>query len=47
MLAVISPAKKLDFEPVLDIGESVPKFQKDANTLVKVARNLSVSDLPK
>ncbi|MEZ8007900.1 MAG: peroxide stress protein YaaA [Amylibacter sp.] len=45
MLAVISPAKKLDFEPVLDIGESVPKFQKDANTLVKVARNLSVSDL--
>jgi len=45
MLAVISPAKKLDFKPVLDIGESVPKFQKDANTLVKVARNLSVSDL--
>ena len=45
MLAVISPAKKLDFEPVLDIGESVPKFQKDANTLAKVARNLSVSDL--
>jgi len=45
MLAVISPAKKMDFEPVTGVGDSVPKFQEDANTLAKVARKLSVSDL--
>jgi len=46
MLAVISPAKKLNFDP-LDVGfaESMPVFQKDANRLAKLARKLSVSDL--
>ena len=46
MLAVISPAKKLNFDP-LDAGfaESMPVFQKDANRLAKLARKLSVTDL--
>lgn len=46
MLAVISPAKKLDFDP-LDAGvpSTQPAFQKDANVLADVARELSVSDL--
>lgn len=45
MLAVISPAKKMDFEPVDGIGSSTPDFVSDANTLAKHARKLSVSDL--
>lgn len=45
MLAVISPAKKMDFEPVPDLGESAPKFQADATNLASIARKLSVSDL--
>lgn len=45
MLAVISPAKKMDFEPVPGIAHSTPKFQENANELAKVARKLSVSDL--
>ncbi|MBE9477422.1 MAG: peroxide stress protein YaaA [Proteobacteria bacterium] len=46
MLAVLSPAKKLNFDP-LDEGmaQSLPAFQDDANTLAKIARKLSVSDL--
>lgn len=46
MLAVLSPAKKLNFDPLSEgFAESLPAFQKDANTLAKIARKLSVSDL--
>ena len=46
MLAVLSPAKKLDFTaPPADVGESLPRFQKDANTLARAARKLSQADL--
>jgi cytoplasmic iron level regulating protein YaaA (DUF328/UPF0246 family) len=45
MLAVISPAKKMDFEPVEGLTSSAPDFVADANTLAKHARKLSVSDL--
>lgn len=46
MLAVLSPAKKLNFDPLADgFSESFPEFQEDANTLAGVARKLSVSDL--
>ena len=45
MLAVISPAKKMDFEPVENLNSSTPDFINDANTLAKHARKLSVSDL--
>ncbi len=46
MLAVLSPAKKLNFDPLEDgFAQSLPAFQKDANTLAKIARKLSVSDL--
>jgi cytoplasmic iron level regulating protein YaaA (DUF328/UPF0246 family) len=46
MLAVLSPAKKLNFDP-LEVGfkKTMPDFQDDANKLAKVARKLSVSDL--
>jgi cytoplasmic iron level regulating protein YaaA (DUF328/UPF0246 family) len=40
MLSVISPAKKLNFDEVLDVKDSSPKFQKDANYLAKIARNI-------
>jgi len=46
MLAVLSPAKKLNFDALdKDLGESQPAFQADANRLAKIARTLSVSDL--
>ena len=45
MLSVISPAKKLNFEEVLDVKDSTPKFQNDANYLAEIARKLSISDL--
>lgn len=46
MLAVISPAKKLDFEPLSDdVGSSLPAFQDEANKLAKAAKRLSVSAL--
>jgi cytoplasmic iron level regulating protein YaaA (DUF328/UPF0246 family) len=46
MLAVLSPAKKLNFEPLGEgFAETTPNFQADANTLAKAARKLSVSDL--
>ena len=46
MLAVLSPAKKLDFTASpADTGESFPRFQKDANTLARSARKLSQTDL--
>ncbi|GLQ35696.1 UPF0246 protein [Amylibacter marinus] len=45
MLAVISPAKKMDFEPIEGVAHSQPVFQDAANELVAEARKLSVSDL--
>ncbi len=46
MLAVLSPAKKMNFDPLeKDFGESRPAFQTDANSLAKIAGKLSVSDL--
>lgn len=48
MLAVLSPAKKLNFDPLADgFAESQPAFQSDANTLAQIARKLSVADLQK
>lgn len=46
MLAVLSPAKKLNFDaaPVGAI-ESLPEYQADANRLARVAKKLSVSEL--
>ena len=46
MLAVVSPAKKLDFSrPVIEIESSTPVFKKQANQLAKVAKTLTRSDL--
>lgn len=45
MLAVLSPAKKLDWTVEVPDNATLPDFQDDANTLAKVARDLSVGDL--
>lgn len=46
MLAVLSPAKSLDFTPAAhDTGETLPEFQLDANRLVRIAKKLSASEL--
>lgn len=46
MLAVLSPAKKLNFDPLkTGFTQTMPDFQDDANKLAKAARKLSVSDL--
>ncbi len=47
MLVVISPAKKLDMEPVAGIEPTKPVFQKRAVELAGVARDLSVGELQK
>ncbi|MEL7211392.1 MAG: peroxide stress protein YaaA [Pseudomonadota bacterium] len=47
MLVVISPAKKLDMEPVSGIEPTKPVFQKRAVELAGVARDLSVGELQK
>ncbi|MEL7177286.1 MAG: peroxide stress protein YaaA [Pseudomonadota bacterium] len=47
MLVVISPAKKLDMEPVAGIEPTKPVFQKRAVELAGVARGLSVGELQK
>lgn len=44
MLVTISPAKSLDMEPV-GIVPTQPVFQKDAISLAKTARNLTLKDL--
>lgn len=46
MLVVVSPAKKLDWEPV-DGPTTAPDFQDEAVTLAETARGLSVDDLRK
>lgn len=46
MLAIVSPAKKLDFtHPVLEIERSQPLFHKQADELAKVAKKLTRADL--
>ena len=46
MLAVISPAKKLNFDPApAEVDSSLPEFQTDANHLNLIAKKLSVSEL--
>jgi len=45
MLVVVSPAKKLNMQPVDGINPTQPAFNKNAEELVNVARKLSPSDL--
>ncbi|MEM6618146.1 MAG: peroxide stress protein YaaA [Pseudomonadota bacterium] len=46
MLAVISPAKKLDFTPApTQVPATLPRMQTDANKLARVAKGLSADDL--
>lgn len=47
MLVVVSPAKKMDMDPVDGITPTRPAFQAEANELAEVARGLSVGDLQK
>lgn len=47
MLIVISPAKKLDWQPRDLTLATDPDFSKDAATLARVARKLTVPDLQK
>lgn len=47
MLTVISPAKRLDWDPVDMTDATEPAFQKDAAALARVARTLSADDLRK
>jgi len=46
MLAIVSPAKKLNFDtPQIDIATTTPVFSKQANELAAVAKKLSRDDL--
>ncbi len=46
MLAVVSPAKKLDFSrPAIAVESSTPVFEKHANELATVAKKLTRADL--
>lgn len=46
MLVVISPAKKLNYDPLDgNVGATMPAFQSRATELAKVATKLSVSEL--
>ncbi|WP_306151422.1 peroxide stress protein YaaA [Roseovarius sp. MMSF_3281] len=47
MLVVVSPAKKMNMDPVEGISPTRPAFQTEADDLAKVARGLSVDDLQK
>ena len=47
MLIVISPAKKLDMDPVHGVRATDPAFPDQADELAKVARKLSVKQLQK
>jgi uncharacterized protein len=47
MLAVISPAKKLNMDPVIGIERTVPSFAAETKELIDVARNLDVPALRK
>lgn len=45
MLAVISPAKKMDFDPLEGVADSLPELQADANILAGYAKKLSAAKL--
>jgi cytoplasmic iron level regulating protein YaaA (DUF328/UPF0246 family) len=45
MLVVVSPAKKMNMDPVEGITPTHPTFQAEADDLATVARGLSVDDL--
>ena len=45
MLAVLSPAKRLDWVDRPDIPQSQPEMAREANRLVKTARTLTAEDL--
>lgn len=46
MLAVLSPAKKLNFDEKAEgLIETTPAYQDDANRLARIAKKLSVSEL--
>ena len=47
MLVVVSPAKKMDMDPVDGVNPTRPAFQAAADELAEVARGLSVGDLQK
>jgi cytoplasmic iron level regulating protein YaaA (DUF328/UPF0246 family) len=47
MLMVVSPAKKMDMDPVEGITPTRPAFQAEADELAGVARDLSAGDLQK
>ncbi len=46
MLTVISPAKKLDMSPIDQVPSS-PEFQKDATSLARTSKQLTIGDLQK
>ena len=45
MLVVVSPAKKLNMNPVKKLKETQPYFANNVNELISVARNLSSDNL--
>ena len=47
MLIVVSPAKKLDMEPIDGLDLTKPQFSNNVLELMNIARNLSVNDLQK
>jgi len=47
MLVVVSPAKKMNMDPVEGTEATRPAFQAEADELAKVAQGLSVDDLQK
>ena len=47
MLVVVSPAKKLNMEPVEGVTVTEPAFARHAEELAGVARALSVAELQK
>ncbi|WP_288943707.1 peroxide stress protein YaaA [uncultured Roseovarius sp.] len=47
MLVVVSPAKKMNMDPVEGLESTRPVFQAQADELAKVAQGLSVDDLQK
>ena len=47
MLVVVSPAKKMNMDPVEGVQATRPAFQAQADELAKVAQGLSVDDLQK
>lgn len=48
MLALLSPAKKLDFAPdALPVRTTKPELSKDTDELMQTARSLSSADLQK